>query len=229
MKLLIIEDDPEIQEIISIGFQMSWPGVKVVSSLRGKKGIELSENEKPDIIILDLGLPDISGFEVLKEIRFLSSIPIIILTVRGDEQDKIRGLELGADDYMVKPFSPAELLARVRAVLRRCHMPEEETGELLAYGDLTFDTSSREVMRGGNPVKLTPTEYNLLYLLVKNEGKVLTHEVLLDKVWGEEYVDAQDYLKVYIKKLRQKLEPDPQNPRFILTHRGIGYKFVSPS
>jgi two-component system KDP operon response regulator KdpE len=221
MKLLVIEDDPEIQEVISICFQMSWPGVKVVPSLKGEKGIELSESEKPDMVILDIGLPDISGFEVLKEIRSFSNIPIIILTVRGEEKDKIKGLELGADDYIVKPFSPAELLARIRAVLRRSEaLPLNEP--VINLGKLAIDPGARKVTLEGKEIRLTPNEYNLLYLLAMNKGRVLTHEVLLSRVWGEEYLDSIDSLKVGIRRLRGKIEEDPKNPRVVLTQKG-GY------
>ena len=223
MKLLIIEDDPEIQEIISIDFDMSWPGVEVVPSLEGEKGIELSETEKPDIIILDLGLPDISGFEVLKEIRSFSNVPIIILTVKGEEQNKVRGLELGADDYVVKPFSPVELLARVRAVLRRSEAIPLGGG-LLKFGKLAIDPGVRKVTLDGEEIRLTPTEYKLLYFLAMNEGRVLTREILMSRVWGEEYLDSPDRLKTCIRRLRRKVENDPPNPRIILTQRG-GYMF----
>jgi two-component system KDP operon response regulator KdpE len=227
MKLLLIEDDPEIQEIISIYLEMSWPEVKVIPSLKGGKGIELSESEKPDIIILDLNLPDIAGFEVLKEIRSFSNVPIIILTVRAEEKDKIKGLELGADDYIVKPFSPAELLARIRTVLRRTEvLPLNEP--LINLGELTIDPGARKVTLEGEEIRLTPTEYKLLYLLAMNKGRVLTHEVLLSRVWGEEYLDSPDCLKACIRRLRGKIEKDPPNPRIILTQRW-GYMFSESS
>jgi two-component system KDP operon response regulator KdpE len=227
MKLLIIEDDPEIQEIISICFEMSWPAAKVVSSLKGKRGVELSESEKPDIIVLDLGLPDINGFEVLKEIRSFSNIPIIILSVRGREQDKIKGLELGADDYVVKPFSPTELLARVRAVLRRSKaLPLN--GPSINLGELTINHGARKATLGGKEIGLTPTEYNLLYFLAMNGGRVLTREVLLSKLWGEEYLDSPGCLKTCIQRLRGKIEKDPKNPKVILTQKG-GYMLSKPT
>ena len=226
MKLLVIEDDPEIQEVISVYFEMSWPEAKVIPCLKGKKGIELSESEKPDVIILDIGLPDMSGFEVLKEIRSFSNVPVIILTVKGEEQDKVKGLELGADDYMVKPFSAAELLARIRTVLRRTEAPLPMR-EPLRLGELVIEPGPRKVVLHGEEIKLSPIEYNLLYLLAVNEGRVLTREVLLSRVWGEEYLGSPDNLKTCIRRLRKKIEKDPRNPGLILT-RGGGYMLSKP-
>jgi len=227
MKLLVIEDDPEIQEMISINFEMSWPGIKVIPSRGGEEGIKLSESEKPDIVILDLGLPDVSGFEVLKEIRSFSNIPIIILTVSGEGQSKVKGLELGADDYIVKPFNPAELLARVRAALRRSQaLPPK--GEPLKFGELMIDPGARKVALKGEEIRLSSTEYNLLYLLTRNEGMVLTREFLLERIWGEKGLDSPYYLNMYVQRLRDKLEKEPRNPKLILTKRGAGYMFVKP-
>jgi DNA-binding response OmpR family regulator len=184
MKALLIEDDPKIQEIISVYLKARWPKLEVISTFEGKKGIELSESRKPDIIILDLNLPDMDGLEVLREVRSFSLVPIIILTVRGEEEDIIEGLELGADDYMVKPFRPAELLARIQAVLRRALLPELKSKPPLNLGELIIDPGKREVVLKGKDIKLSPTEYNLLYLLARNEGRVLTHELLLKKGVG---------------------------------------------
>ena len=227
MKLLIIEDSPEIIEAVSLCFELRWSEISTVSSDKGNKGVELAESESPDLIILDIGLPDIDGFEVLRQVRLFSDVPVIILTVRGEELDKIKGLEMGADDYLTKPFSHMELLARVKAVLRRSQMPELRGDEKpFVHGKLKVDFSSREVTVDSNPVKLTPIEYNLLYQMIRNEGRVLTHRFLLEKVWGEEYTDATDYLKKYIQRLRQKLEDDSENPRLIVTERGVGYKLM---
>jgi len=228
MKALLIEDDPRIQEIISVYLKARWPELEVISTSDGEKGIELSESRKPDIIILDLNLPDMDGFEVLREIRSYSLVPIIILTVRGEEEDIVEGLEQGADDYMVKPFRAAELLARTQAVLRRALLPELKSEPPLNLGELTIDPGKRKVVLKGKDIKLSPTEYNLLYLLARNEGRVLTHKLLLTKVWGEEYLDSPHYLKVYAQRLRDKLEEDPQNPRLILTQKGVGYMLVKP-
>jgi two-component system KDP operon response regulator KdpE len=188
------------------------------------------EKESPDIVILDLGLPDVDGFKVLKEIRNFSDIPLIMLTARGEKIDKIRGLELGADDYITKPFGPGELLARIKAVLRRSHIPELKGAEMsFVTPKLAIDFATRTVTKNNQSIKPTPTEFNLLQYLVSNEGKILSHRALLEKVWGEEYTDATDYLKVYIQRLREKLEDDPANPRILLSERGVGYKFVKPA
>jgi len=229
VKALIIEDAPDIVETISLCFELRWPEVEVVSTPEGKKGVTLAETESPDIIILDLGLPDSDGFEVLKSIRSFSNVPIIIVTVRGDELDRVKGLELGADDYITKPFSHLELLARMKAVLRRTRMPELKAHEGHFHSPrLTIDFATRTVTVNRQPIRLTPTEYKLLHYLVLNEGTVLTHWALLESVWGEEYTDSPEYLKVYIQRLRSKLEEDPTNPQLLISERGVGYKFVTP-
>ena len=229
MKVLIIEDAPDIVESISLCFELRWPGIKVISTAEGSEGLTLVETEHPDVIILDLGLPDMDGIEVLKNIRTFSSVPVIIVTVRGDEMDRIKGLEMGADDYITKPFSHMELLARIKAVLRRTTMPELKAGEKSFYSPrLTIDFTTRTVTVNGEVVRLTQTEYSLLHYLVLNEGVVLTHRALLEKVWGEEYTNSPEYLKVYIQRLRNKLEEDITNPQFLISERGVGYKFVSP-
>jgi len=230
IKVLVIEDNIEIQEAISLLFELHWPGANTVASDEGSKGVNMVESESPDIIILDLGLPDMDGLNVLKEIRKFSDTPIIILTVRKEEIDKIRGLELGADDYIVKPFSHMEFLARVRAVLRRSHVPElKGSEEPVVTKNLSIDFVSRTVTKAGAQVKLTPTEFNLLQNLVRNEGKVLSHYYLLSKVWGEDYTDSSEYLKVYIQRLRDKLEIEPSDPKIIVSERGVGYKFIKPA
>jgi two-component system KDP operon response regulator KdpE len=229
LKVLIIEDAPDIVESISLCFELRWPGVKVIATSEGSEGLTLVETEHPDVIILDLGLPDMDGLEVLKNVRAFSEVPVIIVTVRADEMDRIRGLELGADDYITKPFSHMELLARMKAVLRRTTMPELRAGEKSFYSSrLTIDFTTRTVIVNGHPVRLTPTEYSLLHYLVLNEGAVLTHRALLEKVWGEEYLDSPEYLKVYIQRLRNKLEEDISNPQFLISERGVGYKFIRP-
>ena len=229
MKVLIIEDAPDIVESISLCFELHWPEVQVIATAEGGKGLTLAETGSPDIIILDLGLPDKDGFDVLEAIRAFSDVPIIIVTARGDEIDRVKGLELGADDYITKPFSHTELLARVKAVLRRSHITELRTEEEpLQSPRLTIDFANRIVVANGQPVKLTPTEFNLLRYLAVNSGTVLTHRALLQKVWGGEYTDAPEYLKVYIQRLRSKLEEDPASPQLLISERGVGYKFVRP-
>lgn len=227
MKVVIIEDDPEIVEAVSLCFDLRWPDVDVVSANEGITGLDVVEKEAPDIVILDVGLPDIDGFEVCRRIRLFSDVPVIMLTVKDQEFDKVKGLELGADDYITKPFSHVELLARVKAVLRRSTMPQlEEEEEPLTVGKLRIDFASHEVRVDGAEVKLTPTEYSLLHFLARNAGRVIPHRILLEKVWGADYVDSTDYLKVYIQRLRVKLRDDPQNSKVIVSERGVGYKLM---
>jgi len=200
----------------------------VVSASDGTKGLELIEAENPDLVILDIGLPDMDGFQVLREIRRFSQVPVIMLTVRGEDTDVARGLELGADDYVTKPFSHIELMARVQAVLRRVQgLPVTEERPFVS-GKLSVDFASNEVRIDSKPVKLTSTESKLLYYLIKNEGRLLSHENLLRKIWGETYVDAKDLLRVHIQHLRQKLGDSVELPSIIVTEHGMGYKFVPP-
>ena len=227
MKILVIDDDPDVVEVVSLTFEMRWPEAVTVSANDGTSGIDMVEIESPDIIILDIGLPDMDGYEVCKEIRRFSDAPIVMLTVRDKEADIVKGLQMGADDYVTKPFKHIELLARVQAVLRRAQMePVSTVEEPFRAGKLYIDFSRREVTVEEQPVKLTPTEYQLLYHLVKNAGRVMTHRTLLGRVWGREYVDETNYLKVHIQHLRQKLGDDPSEPTLILTERGAGYKFA---
>lgn len=228
MKVLVIEDSPDIVDIVTMCFELRWPDAKVVTSGKGHEGITLAKTESPDIVILDLGLPDMDGFEVIKEIRSFSNVPIAILSVRDAEVDIVKGLELGADDYITKPFTHMELLARTRAILRRTEMMEHKaTKKSFSKGRLVIDFGSRTVTVNKKPVRLTPTEYNLLCYLVLNANNILTHRSLLAKVWGEEYIDSPEYLKVYVQRLRNKLEEDPSNPQLIISDRGVGYKFVA--
>jgi two-component system KDP operon response regulator KdpE len=229
-KILVIEDNPQIVEAISLCFQLRCPEVSVVSATNGNTGIEMVETESPDMVIIDLGLPDIDGFDVLREIRSFSDVPAIILSVRGGEMDKVRGLELGADDYMVKPFNHAELLARVKAVLRRTTMPQlKDAEEVVISSELKIDFASSCLYRKGQTAKLTPNESSLLYHLVRNGGKTLSHRYLLERIWGEEHSDATEYLKVYVQRLRKKLEDDPSQPQMLTTEWGLGYRFIKPA
>ncbi len=226
MKILVIEDAQEIVDTITLCFELRWPGVQVISTSEGGQGLILAETQSPDIIILDLGLPDMDGFDVLKDIRFYSNTPIIIVTVRDTEVDRVRGLELGADDYVAKPFSHIELLARIQAVLRRTSMsPFKVEQKPFRNSRMSIDFDTGTVTVEGQPINLTPTEYNLLNYLVINIGTTLTHRALLEKVWGEDYIDSPEYLKVYIQRLRNKLEKDPSNPKILISQRGVGYKF----
>jgi two-component system KDP operon response regulator KdpE len=227
MKVLIIEDDRDIVEAISLAFQIRWPEAQLVSTHLGERGIDLVESEAPDIVILDLGLPDISGFDVLKQVRSFTEVPIIILTVRAEEADIVKGLEWGADDYVVKPFRQLELLARVRALIRRQSPPGEEPP--VTCGPLRYDPSSCQLFHGEKEIFLTRTQGEILHHLMKNAGHVATHARLAEAVWGSEYPGAIDSLKVHIRHLREKIEADPSQPKLILTKSGVGYTLAKPS
>lgn len=230
MKVLVIEDDPGIIEVVSLCFQLRWSGTSVISAESGSRGVELVENESPDVVILDIGLPDMDGYSVLKEVRRFSDVPVLMLTVRGEDTDVAKGLEMGADDYITKPFSHIELIARVQAVLRRSQgLAVSDEERPFSSGKLSVDFSRNEVLLDGEPIKLTSTERKLLYYLIRNEGRILSHESLLTKVWGETYVDARDLLRVHIQHLRQKLEDNTESPNIIVTEHGIGYKFIRPA
>ncbi len=230
MKVLVIEDDPGIIEVVSLCFQLRWSGTTVVSASTGAKGVELAETESPDVLILDIGLPDMDGYQVLREIRLFSDVPVIMLTVRGEDTSVAKGLELGADDYITKPFSHIELIARVQAVLRRSQgLSVSEEERPFTAGKLSVDFGRNEVFVAGKPVRLTSTERKILYHLIRNEGRVLSHETLLAKVWGDSYMDARDLLRVHIQHLRQKLEDDAESPNIIVTEHDLGYKFIKPA
>jgi two-component system KDP operon response regulator KdpE len=226
MKVLVVDDAVEVIEAVTVSFSLQWRETEVIGADNGETALDLIEQERPDVVLLDIAMPGMSGFDVLREIRGFSDVPVIMLTARDDVIDKVKGLELGADDYVTKPFDHLELLARVKALLRRLDMPQPVSrAPSFQSGDLSVDFAAREVRRDGQPVPLTATEYKLLYHLVRNAGRVLPHETLLAKVWGREYVDEIDYLRVYIRRLRRKLERDPERPRHILTERGLGYRF----
>src|SRR3954454_1830345 len=227
MKFLIVDDDKSIVEAVTIGLQFQWQDAEVSTAPDGEQGLEMFFDLAPDVTLLDINMPRMSGFEVIQRIRELSDAPVLMLTARGDEMSKVRGLELGADDYLVKPFSHLELFARIKAVLRRSDLPAPiNAAPSFVSGDLAVHFDSREVIVQGATVKLTPTEYKLLYQLVRNAGRVLPFDTLLGKVWGDEYRGDMDYLKTYISRLRKKLSDDPENPRYILTERSVGYRFA---
>ena len=225
MKIQVVDDEPDVVKVVTMSLQVQQPTWEVLGAYDGEEALNLLERERPDLVILDIAMPDMNGFDVLKEIRLFSDVPVIMLTVRDEEIDKVMGLHLGADDYIIKPFSHLELMARVQAVLRRAQGLPLNHEPPFVCGDITVDFDRRQVTVKGAPVNLTSTEYRLLYHLVRNAGQVLTHEVLLARVWGREYTDEIDYLKVYIHRLRTKLESDPQDPQYILTERGVGYWF----
>ncbi|MDD5287814.1 MAG: response regulator transcription factor [Dehalococcoidales bacterium] len=226
MTILIIEDDKEITEVIRLALEIRWPEAKLVTTHLGNEGVRLTESEKPDVVLLDLGLPDTSGYDVLKEIRTFTNVPVLILTVRGEEADIIRGLEWGADDYMIKPFRQMELLARIRALVRRG--APALSGKTIVCGELSFNPETRQTFFRQEEIELTNTEGIILYELMKNTGQVVPHSRLAEVVWGGELPTSTESLRVYIRRLREKIETDPQNPRIIVTKSGIGYSLNEP-
>ncbi len=223
MRVLIIEDSVEVVEAVSLCLQLRWPEATLSVSAEGTRGIEMLELKSFDIIILDINLPDIDGFEVLKQIRSFSNVPIIIVTVRGKEEDQTRGLEMGADDYIVKPFRPRDLVARVNAVLRRAHVPKVGGDQSsVVRGKLTLNLTTNEVLLGDQIIKLTPTESKLLYVLMNNAESTLSSREISQEVWGREYATT-DSIRTLIRRLRDKLNDNP--PQIILTARGEGYRF----
>ncbi len=223
-RILVVDDEERMVRFIRMNLEHD--GFQVMEALNGKQAID-KLRDTPDLILLDVMMPDLDGFEVLETIRGVSSVPVIMLTAKGEEDDRVRGLELGADDYITKPFSPRELVSRVKAVLRRTEGATGSMHGLIEVDDrLKIDFDRREIWLEGKLVKLRPTEYRLLYHLVQNAGWVVSHDQLLQKVWGYEYRDEPHYVRLYINYLRQKLEKDPADPKYILTERGVGYRFV---
>jgi len=224
-RILVVDDEPRMVHFIRLNLEHD--GFEVVEAASGSQALDKLRDQLPDLVLLDVMMPDLDGFETLRLIREISSVPVIMLTAKGEEDDRVRGLELGADDYITKPFSPRELVSRVRAVLRRTESPGAPPHELIEIDDrLKIDFDRREVWVEGRLVKLRPTEFRLLYHLVQNAGWVVPHDQLLAKVWGYEYREETHYLRLYVNYLRQKLERDPSNPEYILTERGVGYRFV---
>ena len=230
MRILVVDDEPDVVESVRLGFTLQWREVDVIGAGDGETALDLVEREHPDIVLLDVGLPGIDGYEVLRQIRVFSDVPVVMLTARDDAMDKVKGLELGADDYVTKPFNHLELMARVKAVLRRLEMPAPTSrAPSFQAGDLEVDFARQEARLHGERLDLTPTEYKLLYHLVRNAGHILEHGTLLAKVWGREYVDEVDYIRVYIRRLRDKLGDSSESPRYIQTERGLGYRFIVPA
>ncbi len=224
-RILVVDDERGLVRLIRLNLEHD--GFEVVEANNGAQAMDRLRATLPDLVLLDVMMPDLDGFEVLRMIREVGSTPVIMLTAKGEENDKVRGLELGADDYVTKPFSPRELTSRIRAVLRRGSFAEEgESGKIVVDSRLTIDFDRHEVWVEGELVQLRPTEYRLLYHLVRNAGWVLTHDQILAKVWGYEYENEPHYVRLYINYLRKKLEKDPADPRYILTERGVGYRFV---
>ena len=222
--VLVVDDEPRLADVVRMNLEVE--GYRVLTAANGMEALARLTQDLPDLVVLDVMMPEMDGFETLKRLREVSSVPVIMLTVRAEEADRIKGLEIGADDYLTKPYSPRELQTRIKAVLRRAFAPvPARRRRIVVDEDLTIDFDSREVWVRGEKVTLRPTEYRLLYHLVNNAGRLMTHDTLLSKVWGHEYRDESHYLRLYITYLRQKLERDPAHPKYILTERGMGYRF----
>jgi two-component system KDP operon response regulator KdpE len=223
IKMLIVEDEPQMQKFLRTC--LTAEGYRIVESSLGTEALELARTHNPDMILLDLGLPDVDGMEVTRSIREWSAKPIIVISARGQEDDKIRALDAGADDYLTKPFGTGELLARIRVALRRTNRSGQDgTDTTLTVGGLRLDLEKRQVFAEGVEVHLTPNEYKLFTVLMKNAGKVLTHRQLLKEVWGPAYATQTQYLRVYMVQLRQKLERDSARPHYLVTEPGVGYR-----
>jgi len=221
--VLVVDDESRMVEFIAMNLELE--GFRVVRAANGSEALEKASKEHPDLVQLDIMMPEMDGFETLQGLRETSSVPVIFLTAKSEEVDRIKGLDLGADDYITKPFSPRELVSRIRAVLRRTEPAAVTSSEIVVDNELRVNFNQRKVIVRGQEVRLRPTEYRLLYQLVTNAGKLLTHEVLLSRVWGAEYRDEDQYVRLYITYLRQKIEKDPKNPKYILSERGLGYRF----
>ncbi|MBI2772935.1 MAG: response regulator transcription factor [Chloroflexi bacterium] len=230
MRILVVDDEPDVVTLVSLGIAAQRPEHEVTQAHDGVSALASIERERPDVVILDLAMPGKDGLTVLRELRERGDdVPVIVLTAKGLEHDKVRGLEAGADDYVTKPFGQQELMARIDAVMRRHRAATGQRQErVVQHGELRVDFAQRRVSAQGKPVHLTPTEYELLYHLVTNAGRLMGHQTLLAKVWGPEYRDEVHYLKVYVGRLRNKIEPDPQEPTYIHTVRGVGYQFGAP-
>ena len=225
-KILLIEDEEDV--VVLLRFRFEQEGYEVLSAANGVEGLRILQQEHPHLVLLDVMMPRMNGWETCKRIRQYSDVPIIMLTALGQETDKVRGLEMGADDFVTKPFSLAELIARVRAALRRGRQPLSENVTVQIDERLTVDRAQRQVVVDGQKTELSPTEFRILDCFLDNQGRILTHQSLLTQVWGWEYLDETDYLKVYIHHLRKKIEENPGKPSYIVTERGLGYRFQAP-
>ena len=227
MKILVVDDDPDIVEAVNICFALRWPDAEVLEAPDGRTALDRLDRDKPDVVILDLGLPDMDGFEVCEEIRKTSQVPVLILTARGGDLNKVRGLELGADDYITKPFSHIELLGRIRAVLRRAGAPLPGGNEApFEMGGMSFDFRAHEVRFRNERLQLTPIEYSLLYHLAKNWPRAVLHKTLLAKVWGREYVEDTEYLEVHIRRIHAKFTSVDPEAEPVATEGGASYRLA---
>ena len=229
LKVLIAEDDPDVAEVVAFGARMTWPGCRVTIAGTGEDALRCFAAEAPDLVVLDVAMPPPDGFEVCRRIREASRVPILMLTARDATVDKVRALDLGTDDYLTKPFDHLELLARSRALVRRSSASPPPPGPGFVDGDLSIDYALREVRLRGEVIRLTSTEYRLLEELARHAGTTLPHHVLLERVWGSEWDADPNYLKVFVRRLRQKLGDDAEHPRYIQTEWGIGYRFAAPA
>jgi two-component system KDP operon response regulator KdpE len=221
--VLVIDDEPQLRRLLRVTIEAG--GFRIIEAATGQDGIVFAAQQQPDVVLLDLSLPDLDGITVLKRLREWSQVPVVILSVRDRDEEKIGALDAGADDYVTKPFSSGELLARLRAALRRTQ--PAEAGALVRAGDVEIDLSARSVRKQGEPVKLTPTEYALLRLLARHPGRVLTQRQLLQEVWGPNSIGHTHYLRVYVAHLREKLEDNPAQPKLIITEPAVGYRFMT--
>ncbi len=226
MRLLIADDDTDLLEALTLSLTLQLKDCELITARSGNEALRLFGTHGVEAVLLDLVLPDMDGYEVCRRIRERSEVPILLLSARDQELDKVRGFEMGADDYITKPFGQLELLARIKAALRRRQLSPESGIPTFVNGWLTVNFMTHEVAVHGQPVRLSPIEYNLLAQLARNIGRVMTHKSLLATVWGEEYINEVDYLKVHIRHVRGKIEEEPSNPRMILTERGLGYRMA---
>jgi len=227
-EVLVVDDEPRLLRLVHV--ELTSSGFDVRTATNGKQAVTAVAEREPDLVILDIMLPDTDGFEVCRQIREFSEVPIVMLTAKGEDADKVKGLNMGADDYLTKPFNTDELLARVRAVLRRSRAPEApHAAPSFSVGDLHMDFARRRVTVRGNEVKLSRTEYQLLTYLANNAGRVLLHEQILEQIWGPECREEIEYLWVNIRRLRQKIEENPSEPKYIITEPGVGYLLKSPA
>ncbi len=226
--ILVVDDEPHIVRFTAMNLEVE--GFNVATAANGQEALDaLGGREAVDLVVLDVMMPELDGFETLRRIRAESSVPVIFVTVRGDEADRVAGLDLGADDYLTKPFSPRELVSRIRALFRRIEATEPPRLQEVVVDDwLTINFDQSKVLTDGKEMRLRPTEYRLLYQLVSNAGQLLSHDTLLERVWGPEYRGEHQYVRTYVTYLRQKLERDPRNPEYILSERGLGYRFKEP-